>query len=380
MSIYLALIIPLLVSGISYFFYPKRITLWELFVPAAVGFLAILIVGAIVRQVGKSDTKYNGELITQVRYYEYWESWVHKICSYTTSDGKGHSTTHYYDCSYCDENPAHWTMVTASGEEHSISEGTYLRIKKQWENEHFQDLNRNITYHNGLFNKCGQDGDMYYSVWDKHIQHSYTRYEKSHFQNPIKHAHSAFQFEDISDTAAKHMGLFIYKPLNEADMTNQITVQGNIKDSVRKVLEYLNGHLGSKYGVHIQTLIFNQKDPKIAQKQEAYWSGGGPNDVTICLGASGDSITWCRVFSWCDNKELTVGIRDDIMEYPYLNPNHIYNCVRHNVSEYFTPKDFSAFEYLPYDYSGWNYFFVYFITLIASLASNWWCINNEFEN
>lgn len=378
MSIYLALIIPLLVSGITYFLYPKRITLWEIFVPTAIGFFVIMIVGAIVRHAGNSDTKYNGELITQVRYYEYWETWVHKTCSYTT--GGKHPVTHYYDCSYCDENPAHWSAVTASGEEHGISEGTYLKIKAQWGNEHFQDLDRRINYHNGLFEKCGQDGDMYYSVWDKHIQHSYTRYSKSSFQNPIKHAHSAFQYEDISPDSAKAMGLFKYLPLNDEDLTNQVTVQGYDNDSVRKVLEYLNGNLGVRYGVHIQTLFFSQKDPKIAQKQESYWSGGGPNDVTICIGVSGDLITWCRVFSWCDNKELTVGIRDGIIGLGRVKAMPIYSVVRQNVSDYFVTKDFSAFAYLPYDYSDWNYFFVYFITLIASIATNWWCVNNEYEN
>jgi hypothetical protein len=161
--IWIAVIIPIIGAFIMLRWYREHLAWWEVAIPLVVALSFTLIFKFTVETVQTTDTEYRGGLVTEARYYEYWETYVRKTCSRTTKVGKTTVTT-YYDCSYCDENPAHWSVVDTRGEEYSISEAEYNSLRRKWEaKEQFIELDRDIN--NGGFG-CGQDGDMYRVGWD----------------------------------------------------------------------------------------------------------------------------------------------------------------------------------------------------------------------
>lgn len=75
-------------------------------------------------------------------------------------------TTHYYDCSYCDENSEEYYGVTESGKRIGITKARYHTLLKRWNTKPiFVELDRHIVYHGS----CGKDGDEYYIEWDKKL-------------------------------------------------------------------------------------------------------------------------------------------------------------------------------------------------------------------
>ena len=110
--IWYALVVPIIVVLIAWALFKNRIVWWEILLPVAISFVAILISYYSMKTVSLRDVEYNGYLVTEARYYEPYETWVKRTCSeqyacgtYTTGSGNTKTThtqycTRYYDCSY----------------------------------------------------------------------------------------------------------------------------------------------------------------------------------------------------------------------------------------------------------------------------------------
>jgi hypothetical protein len=112
--IWLLLIIPIIVCVTLFLVLHKHIALMSYLIIIIPSILLIvgLDYGMII--ANESDVEYNGYYIKKVRYYEPWDEWIHKTCSYTTCSGSGKTrscVTHYYDCSYRKYHSEYWVMV-----------------------------------------------------------------------------------------------------------------------------------------------------------------------------------------------------------------------------------------------------------------------------
>ena len=392
--IWYAMCIPLLVSIVGYIFFRKHMTWWELFIQPLIAFIVILISFYSMKSISLQDVEYNGYIITEARYYEPYETWVHKTCSqryacgtYTTGSGKNRTThtkycTRYYDCSYCDYNSPRWVMIDSKGNEISITKAKYESLVKLWSaTQVFVDLNRNINYHGS----CGKDGDMYKIKWDGKAETSLTTTYTKSFENILKCNHSAFNYPEVSEEDAKKHGLYDYPKVQ--DYYHQKTVLGldsidyKYKRFLERKLDYLNGMYGSKYKVRVYTLFFKDKDINSAFLQEAYWDGGNQNEIVICIGVNNQGeYQWVKPFSWCDNKRVIVDIREDLMEQKRINPNGMYDVYIKSVSSYWKYKSFKDFNYLSFEPTTGQLIFVYVLITLISVLSLIWCIKNEFKN
>lgn len=332
-----------------------------------------------------SDVEYNGFLVTEARYYEPYTTWVKKTCSYTTCSGSGKTrtcTTHYYDCSYCDENAAEYVMYDTNGNSVNISKEKYLSLIKQWKaTPEFVELNRDIDYHGS----CGKDGDAYVIRWDnRRISSETTTYTKS-FTNILKSNHSAFNYPVIEPEQAKKAGLFEYPDIYQNE--HQPSVLGldkvPFKDKIRfkKYLDYLNGAYGKRYKVRIFTLFFKEKDINTAFLQEAYWDGGNQNEIVVCVGLDAkNNISWVKPFSWCDNKRVVIDIREDLMEHGKIDSEIFYKTYFETMRKFWKYKSFKDFNYLSFEPTTGQMVFVYVMTIIVSLFIMRWCVTNEEDN
>lgn len=382
--IWYALLIPCVLSVLSFVIWHKHYVWQELLLPLAASLIFIVVSYFTLKTVDMRDVEYNGYVVVEARYYEPFDTWVHRTCSYTVSCGKNCTRVVYYDCSYCDHTPAKWVAIDNNGNTFDISQKKYRELIWKWgATPKFCELNRSISYHGS----CGKDGDMYSVKWDFNIEHSEASVVEVPFQNIVKVSHSAFQFPNITQQDAQKLGLYDYPKFY--DFYKQPAILGLDsfkmmyrfdKRIVQTKFEYLNGYLGPKDKVKIFTLLFKNKPIDIAFKQEAYWDGGNQNELVVCIGLNDDlKIEWVKPFSWCDNKRILVDTREDIANLKTFKPNEVFTIYYQNVEKFFKYKSFKDFNYLTFEPTSGQLWFVYVMTFVVSVGCIWWCVKNNIE-
>ena len=97
-----ALAIPMILGLIASRIWKHRLHWLEIIIPVAIAAIVIGIMKYAMVQSLTSDTEYLSEYVVRAEYYEDWDEWIKKTCSYTTCTGTGKNrrcTTHHYDCS-----------------------------------------------------------------------------------------------------------------------------------------------------------------------------------------------------------------------------------------------------------------------------------------
>jgi hypothetical protein len=384
MSIWFCLLIPVVGALVMLKWFRKNLAWWEVIVPAVVCFLFILIFKLTVERIQVNDTEYHGAIITEARYYEYWETYVHKTCTRTVSCGKNCTTTVSYDCSYCDENPKRWTVVNSLGEEFGVSEEDYKYLTKKWKaTPKFVELNRDIDYSG----RCGNDGDMYVIEWNVDPMTAESTTTDHWYENRIQAAHTAFDFVDVTEEDVKKYSLHDYPDVNGF---HQETVLGMDKakwitkiqtNRMKQWGKFLNGHLGVKKHVRIYFLFFVDKSMLAANMQEAYWDGGNDNELVVCIGLSSKSkeIQWVKPFSWSPTGRIVPDVREGIMKNPDFNVDQIAKTVWSTVDKEYVRRDFEEFSYVTVEPPTWAIWVTFFITLAITIGICYWAVVNDID-
>lgn len=326
---------------------------------------------------------YLGDYVTEIKYYEDWNEYIHKTCSYTTTDSKGHSTTHYYDCSYVDYHPEEWKQVLSNGYEYSISQTEYLRLFKMWDTQNvFIDLDRH--YHTN-------DGDCYAKKWDNKIEHSKTRTVDHNYTNKIKGSKSIFGFSEISKEEAKKIGLYEYPLLKSQSKTsffddndlNQNPVIGHILTKNELVKwQYINGYFGKHYQFRTYVLVFYNKPFSIVQDQRSYWEGGNKNELIVCmsLDSASNKIQWVDAFSWSDKPTYEVNLRSYFLKKDKVNFNDFANWTMYAIPKYWHRKEFKDFDYIDIELTANQTIWLFVIIMLFNLGMFIWIVLNNEEN
>lgn len=384
MSIWICLLIPLIGAFVLLRWFKHTLTWWEVLIPSVVCFIFILVFKFTVEKVQVSDTEYRGSIIVEARYYESWETWVRRTCYRTIKVGKS-TTTVPYDCSYCDHNPARWTVVNSLGEEYSINEKYYNYLIKIWKaTPGFVELNRSITHHFG----CGKDGDMYRIVWNKDPLSAKSTTSSNSYENRVQAAHSAFDFLDVTEEDKKRYKLFDYP---EVDGWHQETVLG--LDSIssvskekvalfKQMSDYINGEVGPKKHARVYFLFFTSPDQIAGSMQEAYWDGGNDNELVVCIGIDPktQNLRWVKPFSWTPKRRVLPDVREEIMEVGTLDPLKICRAVEGIVLKEYKRKDFKEFSYLTVEPPAWAIWITAIITALITFFISRWATMNEAGN
>jgi hypothetical protein len=384
MLIWLFLLIPLIGSIYVFFNNRESVTRTEALIPFIVCFIAIAFVKLIVEKTQVDDTEYLGANLVEARYYEYWETYVHRTCSRTVSCGKNCTTVIYYDCSYCDENPEYWEVIDSEGNRYHVSGEYYNFLIKKWKAKpQFVELNRSID--NTM--TCGKDGDMYRIFWNKDPMTSESSTWDNTYENRIKAANSSFDFVKVTEEDKVKYGIFEYPEINGIKQTTSLGLekaQWLGKDKIaefHQISDYLNGYLGPMKQARIYFLFFVDKPPMASNFQQAYWQGGNGNEVVVCIGLSkgSDQIKWVRPFSWSTNRKIIPEIREDIMGSPKFDPQGIRRIVFKDVLQYYRRRDFKEFSYVTVDPPTWSYVLVFILTSIITVLVCKFIIDNEIE-
>jgi len=331
-TVYLALLIPLIVTGIFYYFKRHEFVWWEFFIPFASTLIAIVIGKAIVDHAAVQFSEYWGSTVTAVYEQEPYNYWQHQTCSYTTTDGKGHTTTHTYDCSHQVNVGPEWYATTDLKEQFGISEKRHDELVKQFKTSRSViDTHRNYsprdrassskgTKYEGK--QVGKESYVYQTVWngDDNTRKAYT--SEHSYTNKIKASDlTIFDIKVVNKKQADSMKLFEYPSYQGKGifrMTEGLeypTVLGDstLSKETQEKFRRLNGKFGVSNQMRLWVLIFDNKSEMIAEYQENYWVRGNMNELIVCIGKRGNEIQWSHAFSWATSDILTKAVENEVM-------------------------------------------------------------------
>lgn len=385
LNIWFSIFLPLMGVIIAAKYYNRHFLWWEYFIGILISIIVTGIFLLILVSNLEDDTEYHGSVVLSAQYTEYYETYVNDTCSRQVACGEDYSTdskgvrtcttrycTEYYDCSYCDDYPAHWDVYDNLGQSYSISESKYNYLKKIWENESFIKMNRDINYQHG----CGEDGNVYNTVWNRDIYTSENITNIKTYTNPTINSNSTFKYRDWTKQEVSDRKLYDYPKKVYLDQNNILGY--SISDSTKKLFSYLNGYFGSIYHGRYYLLFFENKSQDIALSQESYWKNGNQNEIVICIGHNKQKLTWVKVFGW-NNQLLKIKLREDIMSINEINMLKIYNICLLNIKHYKCNDLQKEFNFLKPELPTWSYTFIYILNILITIGALIFGIKNKIE-
>ena len=334
--LYLALLIPVIVTAIFYYFKKREFTWWEFFIPIGSVLITIVISKLIVDYSSVHFTEYWGSTITAVyedEPYNYWktETCTRQVPCGTDKDGNTEYCTECYDCSHQEDVAPRWYAVTDINESFNITEKLHDELVKQFgTTKTVVDSHSNYSP-NDEGTDCGgtkfegkRVGEVsynYQTVWsgNDNTRKAYTSIHT--YINKIKASDlSVFNISIVNEKKADSLKLFKYPEYNGGGLfsmsqgMNYSTILGsNINKETQEKFKRLNGKFGVTNKIRLWILVFENKPEKIAEYQENYWVKGNKNELVLCIGKKGNKIQWAHSFSWANSNVLTAAVAHQVL-------------------------------------------------------------------
>ena len=392
MAIFGAIVLSFLITLGFYMFDKSQYKWWEFFLaPIATGAVVLLFI-FMFDSLGQSYTETWGSSVVAVYEEEPYNEWHHETCYYYTTDSKGNTTSHSYDCSHQDDHGPSWYAVTDINETINISEEQHDKLVSQFgtrktavdkrENYDDDDLCRYSSGSKFAGRVVGEYSYIYRTSWPGtdntrkavSTQHNYT--------NKVKASDlTIFNISLVDEKLADSLKLFKYPELK--DELEYPTVLGvNLPYETHEKFKRLNGKFGPTNQVRVWILVYENRPTIIGNYQENYWVRGNMNELVICIGKKDTTIQWSNVFSWTTNGTLPVKIRDYITNMKSFTPEHLdglYEYLNLNLKEY-KRRDFKEFDYLKRETKWWEILIAYIFGIAAAVGVNYWAATNEFND
>lgn len=366
MIIWLAAILPVIVLAYLLSFHRKELVAWEVIILIVVPTIIVAGVRFTSEYAQTRDIEYWGGWVTDTRYYEDWNEYIHRTCTRQSCSGTGENrscTTEFYDCSYVQYHPEHWEVRGSNNECIGIDRGRFDGLCSQFGNKSFVDLHRH--YHTN-------DGDMYVGRFFGEREKLEPLTTSHSWENRVQASHSVFKFPEVEDRS----GLYDYPGISAH---RQPVVLGATKqtDGVKR-MEYLNAVLGAKKKVRIYTLLYRNQPQQKAFDQQTYWKGGNKNELNIAVGLDNqDRVQWSKVFSWSDIEDLKIETQNFIINQSTFSLSGLADWLGPQVEKRWIKKNFHDFDYLSVDPPLWAIILAFILSLISSIVTAILVVKNE---
>ena len=284
MVIWLALLFPV-VSIILMYVIPQfrgKIALWEPLVIIAASAVIILIVKFSSETYQTTDTERYIDYVIKTEYHEYWNEWITKTCEDCTTDSKGSTHCHTYDCSYREEHKPYTKIYTSSGNTYTFDEGydiggmfsdnkgnpvKFNSLAKQFGNKitteraHFNELDKNYGEN--------YDGDIHTVLYNPEVSKiEYCTWEHT-YENRVQASNSIQKFDPVDTSEVNFYGLYDYPKI---DGYKSKCILGGMAQ-FDEYANRQNALIGPTKQLKTYFLIFKNKPRKAGMIQEKYWGG-----------------------------------------------------------------------------------------------------------
>lgn len=365
-----SILIPIITLTFLLIFFRKALVWQEVILLLITAPILTLIFNLCAEKALTHDTEYWGGYTQQATYEEDWDEYIHRTCTRTVSCGKDCTTVETYDCSYVDYHPETWWISGSNGESIYIPKSRFDLLCNQFGNKTFKDMNRHY-YTN--------DGDAYFTVWDKKEETLDTITTKHSWENRVQASGSVFKFQEVDP---KKFGLYEYP--NIVNDYKQQSYMGpdmvGVSTGVKR-LDYWNAILGAKKRVRIYVMIYKNKPMEAAFEQENYWKGGNKNELNICVGLNDtNQVQWAHTFSWTPKEILKVEVNNFVLSKSTFNLTDLAEYVGPAVQQKWVKKNFREFDYLSVEPPQWVVYVGLTISLLVSIIIAIVSVNNRFTN
>jgi len=355
-----ALMVPIILSVTALLLFRHKLVWWEVLLPVVICIGTIAGMKALMVKYLTNDTEYISEYITETRYYEDWNEYVHRTCTRTVSCGKNCTRTVTYDCSYVRYHSEYWEIRTNMGNKYRISKKYFDYLTKLFGNKAFKDLYRHY-YTN--------DGDMYKSLWNREFGTLRPMTFEHTYQNKPQSVNSVFKFRELDSVQKK--GLYSYPDV--VDRTQKACLGCNEEEDL--LLRRYNSLWGKRFQVKVYLLVFDGKSIEVAERQRSFWKGGNKNELVICMDREGK---WAKSFSWCDNKEIEVQASLLLMDSANDLPTGII-ALQDKIEKHWKRKEFSDFDYIKVPLTNNQHIWLYVTVTLLSIGMLVYGVLNEIE-
>jgi hypothetical protein len=335
-TVYLALLIPIIVTGVFYFFRKSQFVWWEFFIPIATVLISVVIAKALIEHRAVKFTEYWGSTVVAVYEGEPYNYWQVQTCSETYAcgtdkDGNTEYCTRYYDCSHQEDVGPSWYAKTNIDETFGISEQQHDELLKQFgtrrtivdSHENYSPRDHATGSRGTKFEGkiVGKTSYVYQTVWAG-TDDTRKAYTSEHtYINKVKASDlTIFNIKMVKEEQADTLGLFKYPPYEGGGifrMTQGLEyptiLGGNFSKETQENFKRLNGKYGPTNQMRLWILIFENKPLTTAILQENYWVRGNMNELIVCIGKKGDQIQWSHAFSWALSDVLTADVKNQVM-------------------------------------------------------------------
>lgn len=381
MIIWIAVVLPLVTTGVLFVIFNHKVTWWELGIQIVVPFLLTLGAKSCAESSQTQATEYWGSYVASAAYCEPWNEKVscrHDIpCAHPEyskdSDGRRYQSGYkhfndgYYHAFDVDEHGPDWTLYTSAGGSINVSEGTFANLCTQFGNKVFVNLNRHYYTRNG--NKYSTE---WKGEWEK-LEPLTTIHT---YENRVQATHNVFNFAKVDP---KDFGLYEHPGISSYRQQCVLGDAGPDHLGAKKI-EYLNAVLGSSRQVRLYVLIFKNQSIQAGLDQEAYWKAGNKNEFTTCIGVDDEyNVQWCHVFSWTEVDILKIEARSFITDQKTLDVMAYANWLAKEIPEKWQRKNFKDFSYITVDPPFSAVVWTFVITLLVSLGMGVFAVLNPFD-
>ncbi len=385
---YFSLFIPVALIAVLFFFFRSQTAIWEYFIPTVSTIVVVLCMRGCMQYSRTTDTEFLTEKITQCAHEDPWDEEVscrHEIpCSHPKycEDDKGkeyqcgyeHSNDGYYHLYDVDYHADEWYYITESGKNVSVSQSYYNKLRKEWNNESFVEMNRRNVH--------SIDGDKQVTNWTGEFALTETHTWEKSYENKVQASDNIVNFPSVDTSDVRRYALYEYPSVSTLGhrfiLSNGFYVSQADQDYLRKV----NAHIGPTKQCQIFVLLFKNKSPQSALMQKRYWKGGNMNEFIICIGVDDlGNIEWNENITWCEKPMCDIQIRDFVLGQKKLNLSKLSDFALAELKTDFKRKDFKKdFDYLQIELTHGQVSGIYWTIVILNILMGIWIVMNEFGN
>lgn len=319
-------LIPIVLSGISFFLIPKISSLnyiesacWS---GGGLVVSAVIITAAFYIGVGTktSDTEImNGQIAEKIRKHGTYEQPYNCMCS---TDSQGHES-----CQTCYEThyTVNWYAKSTIGDFDIDSKDSTSRRVYQTPDPAFYS---NVK----IGEACAR-------------QHKYTNYIKAVPESLFRPAGDALKSKFAKSIPAYPGSIYnlwhIDRVLSAGVKIDNVADWNNkLSDSLRDV--------GPAKQANVVIVLTNTNDPNYSYALQDAWLNGKKNDIVLIIGTTKfpNKADWVHVLALTDNELFKIQLRDDIMNLPILTSDAVIGTLHSNISKSFVRKSMKDFKYL----------------------------------